>query len=77
MLCLHQRDGLCQRSSVTPNEARVEFIQQRLLGAAQVLDVLVQGCAHSPPLFAYMIGRSLGVIKARVGGDNVTEERGM
>lgn len=52
MLSLNQSDGLGQRRPLPSDQPLVEFTQQSLLRSTQVLDLLADGFAYSPPLLA-------------------------
>lgn len=52
MLSLNQSDGLSKRCPLAFDQPCVEFIQQSLLRSTQVLYLLPEGCAYSPPVLA-------------------------
>lgn len=65
MLSLNQSDGLSKRCPLTSDQPCVEFIQQSLLRSTQVLYLLPEGCAHSPPVLAAVTRN--GALVAGVG----------
>lgn len=73
MLGLHQSDGLGQRGALTSDQPFVQFIQQSLLRTTQVLYVLPEGGAHTPPVLAAVTRVGALVARAGAGEDPLVE----
>lgn len=74
MLRLHQGDGLSQRRPLSSDQPIVQFCQESLLGAAQILYVLAEGgCTHTPTVLAAVTQDGALVTGVGACGDPLVE----